>query len=164
MICTAVRVIADPAFALMQNVLDRGIETVNIMYEPDSDTVKIRRFGIAHITNSSKTETGMVLGAPSCVSPEKVAGKTADASMGLFSPGAKLYPVLSDSLRFKADSMASLMFKISNEAADMRSACADIPGGLANVFNDALPKNVEQRSEGSADYASAVKVFLKPRS
>jgi hypothetical protein len=31
------------------------------MYEPGSDTVKITDFGIARITDSSKTKTGMVL-------------------------------------------------------------------------------------------------------
>ncbi len=165
MICIVARVVADLDFAQMQNVFHPVFKTANIMYEPDSDTVKITDFGIARITNSSKTETDMVLGIPSCMSLEQLAGKKADGRTDLFSLGLMLYQLLSGALRFKANFMASLMFKIGNEvAADIRSACADTPGDLANVINKAPPRNVGQRFRSGADYASAAKDFLKSRS
>ena len=52
------------AYAHKQNVVHRDIKPANIMYELDSDTVKVTDFGIARITDSSKTKTGMVLGTP----------------------------------------------------------------------------------------------------
>ncbi len=70
--------------------------------------------------------------------------------------------LLSDSLPFKADSMASLMFKITNEeAADVRTIRADIPEALAAVINKALLKDVELRYQSGAEFADALKVLLK---
>lgn len=149
-------------FAHQQNVVHRDIKPANIMYEPESDTIKITDFGIARITDSSKTKTGMVLGTPSYMSPEQLAGKKVDGRSDLFSLGVMLYQMLSGSLPFKADSMASLMFKITNdEAADVRTIRAEIPEALAVVINKALTKDADQRFQTGAEFANALKVFLK---
>jgi serine/threonine-protein kinase len=132
------------------------------MYEPESDTVKITDFGIARITDSSKTKTGTVLGTPSYMSPEQLAGKKVDGRSDLFSLGVMLYQMLSGSLPFKADSMASLMFKITNEeTADIRTIRAEISENLATVVNRALTKDVDQRFQTGVEFANALKVFLK---
>lgn len=148
-------------FAHKQNVVHRDIKPANIMYEPESDTVKITDFGIARITDSSKTKTGMVLGTPSYMSPEQLAGQKVDGRSDLFSLGVMLYQMISGSLPFRADSMASLMFKITNEeAADIRTIRAGIPEALAAVVDKALIKDVEQRYQSGAEFANALKVFL----
>ncbi|MDH3763078.1 MAG: serine/threonine-protein kinase, partial [Gammaproteobacteria bacterium] len=149
-------------FAHRQNVVHRDIKPANIMYEPESDTIKITDFGIARITDSSKTKTGMVLGTPSYMSPEQLAGKKVDGRSDLFSLGVMLYQMLSGSLPFKADSMASLMFKITNEeAADVRTVRAEIPEALSAVINKAMTKDVDQRFQTGVEFANALKVFLK---
>lgn len=149
-------------YAHQQNVVHRDIKPANIMYEAESDTVKITDFGIARITDSSKTKTGTVLGTPSYMSPEQLAGKKVDGRSDLFSLGVMLYQMLSGSLPFKADSMASLMFKITNEeAVDIRSIRADIPQALAAAVNKALVKDVDQRYQTGIEFANALKVFLK---
>ncbi len=149
-------------FAHKQNVVHRDIKPANIMYEPESDTIKITDFGIARITDSSKTKTGMVLGTPSYMSPEQLAGKKVDGRSDLFSLGVMLYQMLSGSLPFKADSMASLMFKITNEeAADVRTIRAEIPESLSAVIDKALTKDADQRFQTGAEFASALKAFLQ---
>jgi len=149
-------------FAHKQNVVHRDIKPANIMFEPVSNTVKITDFGIARITDSGKTKTGMMLGTPSYMSPEQLASKNVDGGSDLFSLGVMLYQMLSGSLPFKADSMASLMFKITNEeAADVRTIRADIPEALAAVINKALLKDVELRYRSGAEFADVLKVLLK---
>jgi serine/threonine-protein kinase len=56
-------------YAHTMGIVHRDIKPANIMYEPESDTVKVTDFGIARITDSSRTKTGMVLGTPSYMSP-----------------------------------------------------------------------------------------------
>ena len=150
------------AFAHQQNVVHRDIKPANIMYEPESDIVKITDFGIARITDSSKTKTGMVLGTPSYMSPEQLAGKKVDGRSDLFSLGVMLYQMLSGSLPFKADSMASLMFKITNEeAADVRTIRNDIPEGVATIIFRAMVKNADERYQTGTELANDLKAFLK---
>ena len=149
-------------FAHQQNVVHRDIKPANIMYEPESDIVKITDFGIARITDSSKTKTGMVLGTPSYMSPEQLAGKKVDGRSDLFSLGVMLYQMLCGALPFKAESMASLMFKITNEEApDIRTKRADIPEAMADIINRALTKNVDERYQTGTEFANALKTFLQ---
>ena len=73
-----------------------------------------------------------------------------------------LYQMLSGSLPFKADSMASLMFKITNEEApDVRTIRAELPEALAAVIEKALAKDADQRYQTGAEFANALKGFLK---
>lgn len=104
------------AFAHAQNVVHRDIKPANIMYEPESATVKVTDFGVARITDASKTRTGMVLGTPSYMSPEQLSGKKIDGRSDLFSLAATLFQLLTGKLPFTGDSMAELMFRIANEA------------------------------------------------
>ena len=83
--------------------MHRDIKPANIMYELESDTVKVTDFGIARITDSSKTKTGMVLGTPCYMSPEQLAGKKIEGRSDLFSLGVTLYQL---SLRQAAVSRA----------------------------------------------------------
>jgi serine/threonine-protein kinase len=149
------------AYAHKQNVVHRDVKPSNIMYEVESDSLKITDFGIARITDSSKTKTGMVLGTPSYMSPEQLAGKKIDGRSDLFSLGVMLYQLLSGSLPFKADSMASLMFKITNEEApDIRTVRADVPIQLASIIKKAMAKNIEQRYQTGTELANDIKHFL----
>ena len=164
-ICILACVAKDLDFARMQNVVNAGIGTANIMYEPDSDTVKIIGFGIARFTNSSKSKTGMVLGTPSHLSPGLLTGIKVDGSTGLFSLGFMLYQALSGSLRDQAKSMASLIFNLgSEETADIRSACAGIPRAAVTLVNRAPLNCIVQHLQSGPDYAGIVNIPRKQRS
>jgi serine/threonine-protein kinase len=146
------------AFAHAQNIVHRDIKPANLMYEPESDSLKITDFGIARITDSSKTKTGMVLGTPSYMSPEQLAGKKVDGRSDLFSLGVMLYQMLTGSLPFKADSMASLMFKITNEEApDIRALRPEIPDCLVNIVNKTLVKDADERYQSGTEMANDLK-------
>ena len=88
------------SYAHTNNVVHRDVKPANIMYELESDTVKVTDFGIARITDSSKTKTGMVLGTPSYMSPEQLAGKKIEGSSDLFSLGVTLYQMSCGQLAF----------------------------------------------------------------
>jgi serine/threonine-protein kinase len=143
------------AYAHKQNVVHRDIKPANIMYEIDSDTVKVTDFGIARITDSSKTKTGLVLGTPSFMSPEQIAGKKVDGRSDLYSLGVMLFQMLAGVLPFRGDSMAELMYKIANEEAeDIRQLRADLPTQLADVVHRALSKRPETRYQMGQDFAN----------
>jgi len=146
------------AYAHTQNVVHRDIKPANVMYEPGSDMLKVTDFGIARITDSSKTKTGMVLGTPAYMSPEQLAGKKIDGRSDLFSLGVSLYQLTCGKLPFEGDSMAQLMFKITNEPpTDILSINPDLPECVVAIINKALAKQVEERYQTGAEMAQALR-------
>ena len=149
------------AYAHKQLVVHRDIKPANIMYERESDTVKVTDFGIARITDSSKTKTGLVLGTPSFMSPEQLAGKRVDGRSDLYSLGVMLYQLLAGVLPFRGDSMAELMFKIANEPApDIRKVRPDLPMGLSVAIGRALTKAPEDRYQDGLAFAGDLREII----
>ncbi len=149
------------SYAHENHVVHRDIKPANIMYEPESDQVKVTDFGIARITDSSKTKTGMVLGTPSYMSPEQLAGKKIDGRSDLFSLGVTLYQMACGKLPFEGDSMAQLMFKIANEAhPDIRSIHPDLPENLVAIIDKALTKDPDQRYQTGAEFSRDLRTCL----
>jgi len=149
------------AYAHRQNVVHRDIKPANIMYEHDTDTVKVTDFGIARITDSSKTKTGLVLGTPSFMSPEQLAGKKVDGRSDLYSLGVMLFQMLTGVLPFRGDSMAELMYKIANEeAADIRIIRTELPENLANLVALAMAKRPETRYQDGDQFAADLQAAL----
>ena len=149
------------AYAHKQNVVHRDIKPANIMYEITSDVVKVTDFGIARITDSSKTKTGLVLGTPSFMSPEQLAGKKVDGRSDLYSLGVMLFQMLAGVLPFRGDSMAELMYKIANEEApDIRIIRKELPENLANLIALSLSKRPETRYQDGDQFAADLRIVL----
>ena len=145
-------------YAHKQNVVHRDIKPANIMYDAETDTPKVTDFGIARITDSSKTKTGMVLGTPSFMSPEQLAGRKIEGASDLFSLGVSLYQMACGKLPFEGDSMAQLMYRITNEPhTDILSIRADLPACLVAIINRSLAKHVEERYANGAEMAGALR-------
>ena len=155
------RVATALAYAHQQNVVHRDIKPANIMYDAASDSVKVTDFGIARITDSSKTKTGLVLGTPSFMSPEQLAGKKVDGRSDLYSLGVMLHQLLAGVLPFRGESMSELMYKIANEeAADIRSLRPELPQELAHVVELALSKRPETRYQTGDQFAADLQAVL----
>ena len=156
-----IRVAEALAYAHRQNVVHRDIKPANIMYAKDTDTVKVTDFGIARITDSSKTKTGLVLGTPSFMSPEQLAGKKVDGRSDLYSLGVMLFQMLAGVLPFRGESMAELMYKIaSEEAIDVRAIRKELPANLANVVALSLSKRPETRYQNGDQFAADLREVL----
>ena len=149
-------------YAHQYNVVHRDIKPANIMWDPDSDTIKITDFGIARITDSSKTKTGMVLGTPSYMSPEQLAGKKVTGQSDIFSLGVMLFQMVTGKLPFTGDSMASLMYKIANEAHPApESINPDVPRCVTVIINRAMAKDVEKRYQRGSEMVADIHKCLK---
>lgn len=145
-------------YAHSNQVVHRDIKPANIMFEPDSGQMKLTDFGIARITDSSKTKTGIVLGTPSYMSPEQLAGKKVDGRSDLFSLGVMLYQMLCGRLPFKGDSMATLMYMIANDPhqdiGQVNPALLTEAPGIDAVINRALAKNPDERYQRGSEMAA----------
>ncbi|MGP1678099.1 MAG: CHASE2 domain-containing serine/threonine-protein kinase [Burkholderiales bacterium] len=145
-------------YAHKQNIVHRDIKPGNIMYEAESDQPKVTDFGIARITDSSKTKTGMVLGTPSYMSPEQLSGKKVDGRSDLFSLAVTLYQLLCGALPFVGDSMAQLMFKIANEpATEIFLVRRGLPPALVAFLDKAMAKDADARYQTGDEFAAVLR-------
>ena len=148
-------------YAHKQNIVHRDIKPANIMYEPEADVVKVTDFGIARITDSSKTKTGMVLGTPSYMSPEQLQGKKVDGRSDLFSLAVSLYQFACGKLPFEGDSMAQLMYKIANESPpDVLTLNPNLPPEFVAFLDRAMAKNAEERFQTGEEFAAALRASI----
>ncbi|MBA3589053.1 serine/threonine-protein kinase [Methylibium sp.] len=149
------------AYAHRQGVTHRDIKPANIMVEPASGMVKVTDFGIARIIDSTQTRTGLVLGTPSFMSPEQMAGARTDGRSDLYALGVTLFQLLTGSLPHRADSMAALLHSIGNDTApDVRTLRPELPQALADIVALALEKRPEVRyADGDAMAADLAAVL-----
>lgn len=148
-------------YAHKQQVVHRDIKPANIMFDLEHDAVKVTDFGIARITDASKTRTGLVLGTPSFMSPEQLTGKKVDGRTDLYSLGVMLFQLLTGVLPFRAESMAELMHKIANEEApSLRSIRPELPQRLASLVARLLGKRPEARYQDGDQLARDLRAVL----
>ena len=144
-------------YAHAHHVVHRDVKPANIMWDPATDTVKVMDFGVARITDASKTRTGIVLGTPSFMSPEQLCGAKVDGRTDLYALGVTLFQLLTGALPLRAESMPELMHKIVHvPAPDVRTLRPDLPEAVATLVAKALNKRPEDRYQTGAQLAQAL--------
>jgi serine/threonine-protein kinase len=153
---SAIAEVADALdYAHGKGVVHRDIKPANIMKLRETGEVKVTDFGIARITSSSRTKTGVVLGTPSYMSPEQVSGQKVDGRSDIFSLGVVLYELLTGQKPFAAEDITSLMYKISKEAhPSPRAVNPKIPSVVEKIINRSLEKDLDKRYQRAGQMAA----------
>jgi serine/threonine-protein kinase len=150
-------------YAHQNQVVHRDIKPANIMFDAPSGELKITDFGIARLTDSGRTRTGVVLGTPSFMSPEQLQGRPVTGRSDLFSLAVSLYQLLTGLLPFRGDSMPGLMIKIAQEPHPRICAMnPTLPPGLDEFFDRALAKDPAGRHGSGASFAQALRDLKLP--
>jgi serine/threonine-protein kinase len=145
-------------YAHSQHVVHRDVKPANLLYDEATDTLKITDFGIARLTDTSRTKTGIILGTPSYMSPEQLAGTGVSGQSDLFSLGITLYQLLAGAPPFRADSIPRLMQKIAHEPhPPLRTVRDDLPPEVEQVLDRALAKNPADRFQSGRAMALALR-------
>jgi len=149
-------------YAHNNNIVHRDIKPSNIMLLKDTGNIKVTDFGIARITSSSKTKTGVILGTPSYMSPEQVAGKKIDGRSDIFSLGVVLFELLTGQKPFISDDITSLMFQIAKEKhPSARKFNLKIPLIVEKIIDKALIKDVKQRYQNAGLMAEHLRKIVE---
>jgi serine/threonine-protein kinase len=148
-------------YAHQQGVVHRDIKPANIMLTKDR-VVKVMDFGIAKTASSSKTETDIVLGTPTYMSPEQIAGKKVDGRSDIFSLGVVLFEMLTGRPPFTADNLSALLFTIAHKAHPaLNSIRQDLPPLFQEVLDRALQKELPQRYRRASEFANDLRASLQ---
>ena len=148
-------------FAHRQGVTHRDVKPANIMVDFERDVVKLTDFGIAHIADATSTRTGLVLGTPSFMSPEQMAGDRVDGRSDLYALGVTLFQLLTGRLPFEGGSMAALVRAIASETPpDVRTLRPELPPMLADIVALALQKRPETRYSSGGEFATDLRAVV----
>jgi serine/threonine protein kinase len=147
-------------YAHQQGVVHRDIKPANIMITKDG-LVKVMDFGIAKMGSNSKTQTDVVLGTPTYMSPEQIAGKKVDGRSDVFSLGVVLFELLTGQPPFTADNLPALLFAIAhNPHPELQTLRQDLPPMIQEMMNRALQKDLPQRYRRAGEFAQDLRACL----
>jgi serine/threonine-protein kinase len=149
-------------YAHAQNVVHRDVKPANLLYDDVADTLKLVDFGIARLTDSSRTRTGIILGTPSYMSPEQLAASRVSGQSDLYSLGVTMYHLLAGAPPFQADTVPKLMERISQQPhRPLRDIRDDIPPCVDEILDRALAKNPSDRFPDGRAMARALRACCR---
>ncbi|MDR3682654.1 MAG: protein kinase, partial [Geothrix sp.] len=153
-------------FAHRQQIVHRDIKPSNVRVQRDGRRLhaKVMDFGVAKISNSDMTATGMVMGTVSYMAPEYIRTGKPDSRSDLFAVGVMLYECLSGRKPFAGDTTPTVLYKIVNEAPDPieTERLKGISPGIRTVLDRSLCKNPDERFQTAEDLAKALRAAKDP--
>ncbi len=88
-------------YAHKRGVVHRDIKPGNVMLT-DEGTVKVVDFGIARLAESSRSQSGMLIGTLAYMSPQQIKGEHAAATSDIWAAGAMFYELIAYRPPFEA--------------------------------------------------------------
>jgi serine/threonine-protein kinase len=103
-------------YAHQHGVIHRDIKPANVMLSSEL-SVKLTDFGVARMASvgAAFDEPGTMVGTPSCMSPEQVAGQPVGPRSDLFAVGLILYQFLTGERPFRGQGLFAVQQKIMYE-------------------------------------------------
>lgn len=138
-------------------IVHRDIKPSNVLVDLASDSVKLTDFGTAHLPDSRRTGTEMILGTPVYMAPEMLAGNTASAAGDLYSLGALLFELLTGALPHHSASLGELLRLVAAQPApDLRHVWPACPPALAELVSGLLSKQPAGRPTDGNEVAEQI--------
>jgi serine/threonine protein kinase len=144
------------AYAHRKQLIHRDVKPANIIVQPD-ETAKLFDFGIAREESGldrTLTHTGVIVGTPAYMAPERFKGVSVDGRSDLFSAGVLLYELLTGKSPFEAPDVHAVGNKVSSyEPPALSTVLSGCPPSLDAILARALAKSPLDRYATGDDMA-----------
>ena len=153
-VADSLRIVSQAADALSAaheaGIVHRDIKPGNLLVTPDG-TTKITDFGIARAMWAAQashlTQTGMVMGTASYVSPEQATGGTITSASDIYSLGVVAYECLTGTPPFTAETPVAIA--VAHMHRPVPPLPADVPAPVAELVLNMLAKPPEERPQSA---------------
>ena len=133
--------------AHQQRVIHRDLKPSNILVNDDG-LAKVVDFGIASASSEAEmtlTKTGMIIGTPAYLSPERAKGLEADHRADIYALGIIAYNMLNGGLPYKGEPMSLLFQHIEGKAIPLHDLDKGISEGVSLLVSKMMAVDIEKR-------------------
>jgi tetratricopeptide (TPR) repeat protein len=143
-------------------IIHRDIKPANVLIAEDG-TPRLTDFGIARMDDQSRvTESGVVVGTFSYLSPEACQGRPLDARTDIWAFGVLLYEMLAGRRPFDRDHMAATLTAILTDAPPhLWELRPDAPQALVSLIYRMLEKERDQRISSTRQVGAEMEAILR---
>ena len=144
------------------DIIHRDLKPANVLIATDG-TPRLTDFGVAHIgIEPNITQTGVMMGTFSYLSPEVCMGKSIDERSDIWSFGIMLYEMLAGQRPFDQNNPAATLGAIINQPLpDIITFRSDIPDALNALLYRMLTKNRTDRIPSIRLVGAELEAILK---
>lgn len=121
-------------------VVHRDVKPANVVVKKDG-TIKVVDFGIARLVDTTRTQTGVILGTIGYMSPQQLHGQRADERSDIWATGVLAYELLTGKKPFSGESHAAMILDILTRTPEPLEAVApECPPDIQAVILRAMHK------------------------
>ena len=124
-------------------VVHREVKPSNVIISVDG-RVALTDFGIATVDDDEGTSTGVIVGSPAYLAPERVAGESATPASDLWSLGATLWTATEGRPPFTGSTTAAVLEAITSGEPPRCTTCS---GPLADILFELMAVEPDARPE-----------------
>jgi eukaryotic-like serine/threonine-protein kinase len=142
-------------YAHERGVVHRDIKPSNLLVTCEG-RLKITDFGIAKLDEVKHTQTGIMVGTPAYMAPERYAGGGIDQRCDVYSVGVLCYELLTGRRPFGGE-LTEMIYKICHvPPAAVTTLRPELPGMLDPIIAKALQKDPAARYQTAQEFAAAL--------
>ena len=138
-----------------RDLVHRDIKPSNLWIDSATNSIKVLDFGLVRDLSQghiSLTETGVILGSPTYMSPEQTRGEKVGSASDLFSLGSVLYRLATGKHAFVGKNVASTLLSIAkDEPLPVSSLRPELHCDFARLIHQLLQKDPSQRPSSASD-------------